>query len=823
MRRLVVLAFEVALAQAIVLAPVVLAASAAGILDVAQLRTLGVGLAATWLLDCVVIVLGGATLARPIVAALGDEARDPARSAAATRAAMELPTRGAMLILVAGVVGTCGTAAVALLRGRLPADIALATLTVGVAASFLGAVATNALCVLAVSRLVEHLGSLEVAPGTSVRSKVAMLGVAAALVGILPVAAAGYLRARLAAVEGLEAAAGHLLDLAALERAAHPPGELAQLLAHAAGAPAAVISPAGMVLEQGGEPFWPADGMAPAVGVARVARGWAVVREVRPAGFAALLVPEAAVRDRLQPLARALLAVGLTALAGACTLAWFAAGAMTQPFLALGSAAERLAAGDLTAVAPTVSRDEVGMLADRFRRVSRLVSDLVREVGEACQGVSAGLVEADALGARLRDGSEAEQSRVASVHQAVGDMEGSMALVSRGLGGLSDYVSATTRTVGEMADAFEEVRRRAGELERAMGAALGDVEHLGTAGRDAEARLTDLESLAGRSGGTLAEVRASVALLERAASESEGTAAAVAEMADRAGQVVEGTVHGIDDLRRAVADAHQRIAVLGRRSDDIDQVVDFISEVAGRTNLLSLNASIIASQAGEHGKAFAVVADQIRDLAAQIARSTKSIGDIIRAVREDVEGTAALIERGDALAAEGVQLARNSLDALGQIRRSTARGRETAAGIQAAVQTHALSSREVAALVEHVAESSRAVAAAVQLVGRSVGGAHSVSRGVTGMADRVARTLEEQAGLGRRQLENLSRVERMIKEINQAVESHTTATRNVKAALAALTDAAGVHQAAMSGLSGVSDQISLRTRALSEWVGRFRV
>ncbi len=131
-----------------------------------------------------------------------------------------------------------------------------------------------------------------------------------------------------------------------------------------------------------------------------------------------------------------------------------------------------------------------------------------------------------------------------------------------------------------------------------------------------------------------------------------------------------------------MADAHQRIAVLGRRSDDIDQVVDFISEVAGRTNLLSLNASIIASQAGEHGKAFAVVADQIRELASQIARSTKSIGDIIQAVREDVEGTAALIDRGDALAAEGVQLARNSLEALADIRRSTARGRETAAGIR---------------------------------------------------------------------------------------------------------------------------------------------
>ncbi|HVO21593.1 MAG TPA: methyl-accepting chemotaxis protein [Anaeromyxobacter sp.] len=823
MRRLVALAFEVALAQAIVLAPALLAASGGGLLDAAQLRAWAVGLAATWILECLAIVAAGAALGRPIVSALQAGAREPGAVSAGTRAALELPTRGATVLLVTALVGTGGAIAVAQARGYLPSDVALSLLAVGVAAAFLGAMAAHLLCAVAVARLVEDLGSPEVVPGASVRSKVATLGLAVALVSALPLGAAAYLRSRLAAADTLEASAGQLLDLAALDRSARSPGELAQALGQAAGAPAAVIAPTGRVLHQVGEPFWPEEGPAPTPGATRTARGWVVVREVRPAGFAALLVSEEVVRERLRPLARVLLAVGLTALAGAGAVAWFMASALALPFQALGSAAERMAAGDVTASAPTVSRDEMGVLADRFRRIGRLVGELVSEVRETCNGVSAGLVEADAIGARVRDGSSAEQAGVAALQQAVGAMEGSMALVSRGLGGLSDYVSATTRTVSEMAEAFDEVRRKAGELERAMGTALGDVEHLGTAGRDAEARLTDLENLAGRSGGTLAEVRASVAVLERAAGESEATAATVAEMAERAGQVVEGTVHGIDDLRRAVADAHQRIAVLGRRSDDIDQVVDFISEVAGRTNLLSLNASIIASQAGEHGKAFAVVADQIRDLAAQIARSTKSIGDIIRAVREDVQGTASLIERGDALAAEGVQLARNSLEALGQIRRSTARGRETAAGIRAAVQTHALSSREVAALVEHVAEGSRAVAAAVQLVGRNVGGAHSISRGVTGMADRVARTLEEQAGLGRRQLENLSRVERMIKEINQAVESHAAATRNVRAALASLGDVAAAHDAALSGLTGVADQIGARARVLSERVGRFRV
>jgi len=294
-------------------------------------------------------------------------------------------------------------------------------------------------------------------------------------------------------------------------------------------------------------------------------------------------------------------------------------------------------------------------------------------------------------------------------------------------------------------------------------------------------------------------------------------------MAERSGGVVEETVHGIETLRAAVSDAHRRITILGRRSDDIDQVVDFISEVAGRTNLLSLNASIIAAQAGEHGKAFAVVADQIRDLAAQIARSTKSIGDIIHAVREDVEATAALIDRGDALAAEGVQLARNSLESLGQIQRSTVLGREAAGSIRVAVEAHASSSREVSMLVESVTSGSRSVTAAVQLVGRSAAAVGSVSRSVNALAEQVSRALEDQAGLGRRQSESLGRLERMITEITHAVEAHNAATRRVRDSLGELSHTTGDHETAVEGLSGVANQLGARARALAERIDRFKV
>jgi methyl-accepting chemotaxis protein len=504
-------------------------------------------------------------------------------------------------------------------------------------------------------------------------------------------------------------------------------------------------------------------------------------------------------------------------------LAWVATGAITVPFRTLGRAADRIAAGDLTASPPSVSGDEMGQLAADFRRMAHGLQALVVDVQGASEGVSVGAREAAAIGERVRSGAQDGHAGVVAVQGAVDAMASSMLLVSRGVGGLSDYVAATNRAMEEMASAFEELSGKASELRRAIEVAIADADRLGSAGSDAEAQLGHLEALAGHAGSTLSTVKGSLSTLERAAGESEATAALVAELTERAGGVVEETVHGIEGLRAAVADAHRRVAALGRRSDDIDQVVDFISEVAGRTNLLSLNASIIAAQAGEHGKPFGVVADQIRELAAQIARSTKSIGDIVHSVREDVEGTAALIERGDALAGEGVQLARNSLEALSRIQRSTVHARDTAAAIRMAVDAHVQSSREVSRLVESVAEGSRSVTVAVQLVGRSVAAVNSVTRNVGATADQAAHALEEQSGHCRRQQEAVARLERMLAEIARAVENHDAAGRRVRDALRNLSQTAGAHESAVEGLSGVAERLGARARALQERVGRFKV
>jgi methyl-accepting chemotaxis protein len=824
MRSLNAIVVKAALAEAAVFLFCGLLVSTALQLEPGQGEAVAAGSLACWALLTATLFSAIRATGRSLGAAL-DAPSGPIDLGLASRAvatALGMPWRVSATVLLVATAGTSATVLYMFVGLRMSSDLALAAFALAAGIALLAAMVAYSVVAVGLPALVAQLDlPTDDRPPGSMRVKLLTLGVGMSAITVLLVAPVAYLQHRDGMIAEAARSAEQLADIQLSHLVGQPSTAVAEALGSSFNGPVAVLSTDGRVLAAAGGKTERAR-TEPRAGLVMDARGFIVTRKI-PTGFVELSLGEEEIVRRMHPFTLSLLLASALAFVGAALLAWLVAAAITRPFHDLGNAADRIAEGDLTASPPSVSADELGRLAAQFRRMAQGLTGLVREVQTASENVSTGAIEATAIGERVRKGALEQHEGVRAVKGSVEAMESSVAQIGRGLGGLSDYVSGTSRAVGEMAEAFEEVQRKAGELERAMGAALSEVEGLGTAGRDAESKLTALENLAVRSGGTLAEVKASVAGLERAATESETTAAAVSDAADRAGVVMEGTVHGIETLRGAVSDAHERIAALGRRSDDIDKVVDFISEVAGRTNLLSLNASIIASQAGEHGKAFAVVADQIRDLAAQIARSTKSIGDIIHAVRDDVDGTAALIDRGDALAVEGVQLARNSVEALTEVRRSTARGRDTAASIRSAVQAHAQSTREVANLVEMVAEGSRAVTSAVQLVGRSVGGVHSVSRGVTGMADRVARTLEEQAGLGRRQLENLTRLENMIQEITRAVESHNKATQAVKKALEALSHTAGEHESAVHGLSGVADQIGSRAKALSERVNRFRV
>jgi methyl-accepting chemotaxis protein len=789
-------------------------------LSIAQDRTMRLAVPVACLVLLVAVVGGLWLLAAPLRVALArPQALSSGERASAALAAMGFPSRIAALVLaVSGAL----TVAIAFAEARagLPVDVTIAGAAAALAFALMAAMLGYSVAAIDLAPVLEWLGPTELRARGTVRGKVLVVCYGLLAIATLLVGAMAYARYRADIDDAHLAAMGRAMDDAADVARQEGGGRAVTLLNRRTGATAVVRGAAGVVARAGSQRVLEMAAQGPTS--EPVAGGWILRRDAGPATVVAFF-SEAPLLARRRAFWGEAVVLGVVIFVAASLLVWFAAKTLTLPIRTLGRAADQIASGDLTVWPASVTRDEMGQLAADFRRMAQGLGGLVNDVQSATRNVQDGAREMGEIGERVRGGALEEHDRVVAASAAVAAMQESVALVGRGIDSLADYVSTTSSVVGEMSAALEEVRRQAADLMRSVDAAGTDVDSLALSGRGAQAQLAALSDLATNAGASLGSVSSSLTALRGAADQSQAVAEQVATHADGSGEIVTTAVAGIEALRAAVDDAKKRVAVLGRRSDDVEQILDFVGEVAGRTNLLSLNASIIATQAGEHGKAFAVVADQIRELAVQISSSTKSIGEIIGAVRDDVAGTARLIQRGDDLAANGVALARRSLESLDEIRHATARGRETAAAIQAAVQAHARSSGVVSDLVSSVAQNSRSVTETIQMIGRSVESVRGVTRGVGALAERVARALDEQSGMGRRQLDGLERINGRLTEIGRAVEAHENATRRVRELLSHLTRTAAQHEGAVSELAGVAERLGGRSRALADRVGRFKI
>ncbi|WP_371923679.1 methyl-accepting chemotaxis protein [Pseudomonas sp. URMO17WK12:I2] len=170
------------------------------------------------------------------------------------------------------------------------------------------------------------------------------------------------------------------------------------------------------------------------------------------------------------------------------------------------------------------------------------------------------------------------------------------------------------------------------------------------------------------------------------------------------GQVIVGVVDGMNHIADAVNRSSQTVTVLGQSSEEIDSIIQVIRGIAEQTNLLALNAAIEAARAGEAGRGFAVVADEVRGLAARTAQSTQEITGMIQRIRESTAQAVKSMDAGVSRVTEGVGLARQANTSITEIRQGVQRSAQMVDEIAHTITEQSKASNEVAERVEMISE-----------------------------------------------------------------------------------------------------------------------
>jgi twitching motility protein PilJ len=186
------------------------------------------------------------------------------------------------------------------------------------------------------------------------------------------------------------------------------------------------------------------------------------------------------------------------------------------------------------------------------------------------------------------------------------------------------------------------------------------------------------------------------------ANESALVARQSVDAAEQGATAVQNAIKGMIDIREQIQETSKRIKRLGESSQEIGEITELISDITEQTNVLALNAAIQAASAGEAGRGFSVVAEEVQRLAERSAQAAKQIGALVRTIQTDTHDAVAAMEKSTQGVVEGARLSDAAGAALSDISRVSNRLAELIQGISFATELQATSANGVAHNMRHI-------------------------------------------------------------------------------------------------------------------------
>jgi len=265
------------------------------------------------------------------------------------------------------------------------------------------------------------------------------------------------------------------------------------------------------------------------------------------------------------------------------------------------------------------------------------------------------------------------------------------------------------------------------------------------------------------------EVTASFREIERSTTESANLTKEVRNIASEGMGIVAEAMDGMDEIADSVRKNVSMIQGLGEKSRDIEKILSVISDITKKTNLLSLNAAILSSQAGEEGKVFSVVADEIKLLADKTRASAKEITEIIKSTQDDIEATLRVSEESLKAVEQGTDLVVKTGEALREVINRARLSADAATTIQKATHEQVMGISQINSSMEMIKSSVEDVTKATFMQEKGSRQIISDSERIKEISSNLMRGIEEQNRAVQMMLKNLQTASEKIKHIREVV------------------------------------------------------
>jgi methyl-accepting chemotaxis protein len=442
-----------------------------------------------------------------------------------------------------------------------------------------------------------------------------------------------------------------------------------------------------------------------------------------------------------------LILVGILGIVLMAGLVFFVAKTIARPIIAVSKAAGQIAAGDLDIQLNIHQKDEIGQMATDFQRMASYLVDMANTAQKVSQGDLTINVtpqsDKDKLG-------NAFAEMTTNLRELVGKVAENAEGLSAASGQLAASAQQSGQAAGQIASTIQEVTKGIAQQSGSVTHTASTVEQMSRAidgvakgAQDQSVSVSKASEITNQLSVTIQDVTTSARLQAKESAES-------VTITRNSSQKVEETIRGMQRIQSKVNLTAQKVQEMGQRSDQIGMIVETIDDIASQTNLLALNAAIEAARAGEHGKGFAVVADEVRKLAEKSAGATKEIAGLVKGIQSTVsEAVQAMKESADEVQ-NGVALANQSGQALGTILDAAVGGQKSGETIAAAAARMSTMANQlvtamdgVSAVVEENTAATEEMAAGSSEMTRAIENIASVSEENSASTEEVSASAEE--------------------------------------------------------------------------------
>jgi len=330
------------------------------------------------------------------------------------------------------------------------------------------------------------------------------------------------------------------------------------------------------------------------------------------------------------------------------------------PLSRLADYARLIAEGDISKETGIAVKNEIGDLTNAMNDAVKGFRDIILKTKGLSANVAAAVKKIEESAHSTRAGSEQQSQTMRDISLSAERLNNMATNAAEDMDHLFRMSEGTSSSLLEMAASIEEVDGNVGDLTVTVGDVSTSIEEIANLLKEVASGVDNISKGADETASSLIEIDASAMEIERNTKESAELSHEVAREGERV-KAMELTHNGMEKVKDSMSALAVVIDELGQRSKEIGKILNVIDDVAVETNLLALNAAILAAQAGEHGKSFGVVADEIRELSERTAVSTNEITSIVSGIQGQIKRAVVSAEEGMSKVIEGEKLSTETI------------------------------------------------------------------------------------------------------------------------------------------------------------------